>query len=214
MLLTYLTLHSEIRKMVTVEVMDNELNKRRSLTFEESVYVFKHGFLDSFYILMCKHIKELGARKDDWIYVLANEVVIESFVQGVVKDEIKLSEDDEWSKGVIHKVIRKDLHIDKIVILLNEDKLHMLDKDYPSNTELAKQIINSVILFTGINDVCLELKLDQCKEFSFYVNYFFIYKEAKKELRKRCLLELEDKHKRILKKESRVLAKAFEKTNI
>lgn len=214
MLITYLTSHSEIRKMVTVEVMDSELNRRRSLTYEESVNVFKNGFLDSLYTAMCEHIKKLGSHEDDWIYVIANEIVLDSFTQGIVKNEIKLTVDAEWANGVIYNVLRKELNIDNIVILLNSEELHMLSKDGVSDIELYKHVLNSVILLTGTNDICLELKLDYCKDFTLDANYFFSYKEAKKELEKRCLLVLEDKCKRILERESRILSKAFEKTNI
>lgn len=214
MLITYLTSHSEIRKMVTVEVMDSELNQRRSLTYEESVNVFKNGFLDSLYLAMCEHIKKLGSNKEDWIYVLANEIVIDSFTQGIVKNDIKLTVDAEWANGVIHNVLRKELNINNIIILLNSDELHMLSKDGVSDIELYNHVLDSVILLTGTNDVCLELKLNYCKDFTLEANYFFNYKEAKKELKKRCLLTLEDKHKRALEKESSIIAKAFEKTNI
>ena len=214
MLITYLTSHSEIRKMVTVEVMDSELKQRRSLTYEESANVFKNGFLDSLYMAMCEHIKKIGTHIDDHFYVLNNEIVIDYFAQGIVKNEIKLSVNEDWTKGVIHKTIVNNLHINNIVILLNSDELHMLSKDGMSNIELYRHVLNSVILFTGTNDVCLELKLNYCKEFSFDVNYFFSYKEARKELKKRCLLELEARHKRALETESKILSRAFEKTNI
>ena len=214
MLITYLTSHSEIRKIVTVEVMDSELNRRRSLTYEESVNVFKNGFLDSLYMAMCEHIKKIGTHIDGCFYVLGNEIVIDSFSQGIVKNEIALTAGEEWTKGVIHKTTINELHIDSIVILLNSDELYMLSKDGVSNIELYRHVLNSVILFTSTNDVCLELKLNYCKDFSLDANYFFNYKEAKKELKKRCLLTLEDKHKRALEKESSIIAKAFEKTNI
>ena len=214
MLITYLTSHSEIRKMVTVEVMDSELNQRRSLTYEESVNVFKNGFLDSLYMATCDHIKKIGTHIDGCLYVLGNEIAIDSFSQGVIKNEIKLSVGEEWTEGVIHKTLIKELHINSIVILLNSDELHMLSKDGVSNIELYRHVLNSVILFTGTNDVCLELKLNYCKEFSFDVNYFFSHKEAKKELKKRCLLELEARHKRWLETESKLLSRAFEKTNL
>lgn len=214
MLITYLTSHSEIRKMVTVEVMDSELNQRRSLTFEESVNVFKNGFLDSLYMAMCEHIKKIGTHIDGCLYVLGNEIAIDSFSQGVIKNEIKLSVGEEWTEGVIHKTLIKELHINSIVILLNSDELFMLSKDGVSNIELYRHVLNSVILFTGTNDVCLELKLNYCKEFSFDVNYFFSHEEAKKELKKRCLLELEARHKRWLETESKLLSGAFEKTNL
>ena len=214
MLITYLTSHSEIRKMVTVEVMDSELNQRRSLTFEESVNVFKNGFLDSLYMAMCEHIKKIGTHIDDRLYVLDNEIAIDSFAQGIVKNEILLSAGEEQTEEVIHKTLIKELHINSIVILLNSDELHMLSKDGVSNIELCRHVLNSVILFTGTNNVCLELKLNYCKEFSFDVNYFFSYKEAKKELKKRCLLELEARYKRVLETESKLLSRAFEKTNL
>jgi hypothetical protein len=85
MLITYLTSHSEIRKMVTVEVMDSELNQRRSLTYEESVNVFKNGFLDSLYMAMCDHIKKIGTHIDDRFYVLNNEIVIDYFAKVSLK---------------------------------------------------------------------------------------------------------------------------------
>ena len=214
MLITYLTSHSEIRKIVTVEVMDSELNRRRSLTYEESVNVFKNGFLDSLYMAMCDHIKKIGTHIDGCLYVLGNEIVIDSFSQGVIKNEIKLSVGEEWTEGVMHKTLIKELHINNIIILLNSDELYMLSKDGVSNIELYRHVLNSVILFTSTNDVCLELKLNYCKEFSFDVNYFFSYKEARKELKKRCLLELEARHKRALETESKILSRAFEKTNI
>lgn len=214
MLITYLTSHSEIRKMVTVEVMDSELNQRRSLTYEESVNVFKNGFLDSLYMAMCEHIKKIGTHIDGCLYVLDNEVTIDSFSQGIVKNEIMLSAGEEQTDGVIHKTLINELHINSIVILLNSDELHMLSKDGVSNIELYRHVLNSVILFTGTNSVCLELKLNYCKEFSFDVNYFFSYKEAKKELKKRCLLELEARYRRWLEKESEILSRAFEKTNL
>ena len=214
MLITYLTSHSEIRKIVTVEVMDSELNRRRSLTYEESVNVFKNGFLDSLYMAMCDHIKKIGTHIDGCLYVLGNEIAIDSFSQGVIKNEIKLSVGEEWTEGVMHKTLIKELHINSIVILLNSDELHMLSKDGVSNIELYRHVLNSVILFTSTNDVCLELKLNYCKEFSFDVNYFFSYKEARKELKKRCLLELEARHKRALETESKILSRAFEKTNL
>ena len=214
MLITYLTSHSEIRKMVTVEVMDSELNQRRSLTYEESVNVFKNGFLDSLYMAMCEHIKKIGTHIDGCLYVLDNEVTIDSFSQGIVKNEIMLSAGEEQTEGVIHKTLINELHINSIVILLNSDELHMLSKDGVSNIELYRHVLNSVILFTGTNSVCLELKLNYCKEFSFDVNYFFSYKEAKKELKKRCLLELEARYRRWLEKESEILSRAFEKTNL
>ena len=214
MLITYLTSHSEIRKIVTVEVMDSELNRRRSLTYEESVNVFKNGFLDSLYMAMCDHIKKIGTHIDGCFYVLGNEIVIDSFSQGIVKNEIALTAGEEWTKGVIHKTTINDLHINNTIILLNSDELHMLSKDGVSDIELYRHVLNSVILFTSTNDVCLELKLNYCKEFSFDVNYFFSYKEARKELKKRCLLELEARHKRALETESKILSRAFEKTNI
>ena len=214
MLITYLTSHSEIRKIVTVEVMDSELNRRRSLTYEESVNVFKNGFLDSLYMAMCDHIKKIGTHIDGCLYVLGNEIAIDSFSQGVIKNEIKLSVGEEWTEGVMHKTLIKELHINSIVILLNSDELYMLSKDGVSNIELYRHVLNSVILFTSTNDVCLELKLNYCKEFSFDVNYFFSYKEARKELKKRCLLELEARHKRALETESKILSRAFEKTNL